>query len=189
MGQAKLRNAEINNLKAGQSLFRYISDSIESTTIDNKMNGLATATQTLALVSEYIPNYTEVLGTKIDSSQFNNIALDLEIKEGITYMPKNIVGDVWIFSHLKDHFDEGLDCEALFNTIQYWTMEAKEDMTDVHQFAVLVDEDKFGTDKHKEATRIALFLNYGPVRVMVIENSDKSTSLVLTHNDKYKEVA
>jgi hypothetical protein len=187
MGQAKQRKAEINNLKAGQSLFRYIADSIESKTIDGKMNALATVSQTLALVYEHLPNYTQNMGTTIPGSQFNDIARELESKEGITYMPKNINSDVWILSHLKDQFDRGLDCEALFNTIQYWMMEAKEDMTGVHQFAVMVDEKKFGTDKHKEAARVATFLNYGPVRVIVLENKDKSTSLVLSHNDQYED--
>jgi len=178
MGQAKLRKAEIDNIKAGQSLFGYISDSILSETIDGRMNALATVSQTLALVYEHLPTYTQNIGTTITGSQFNDIARDLEQKEGIKYMPKNINSDVWILSHLKDFFDRGLDCEALFNTIRYWMMSAKKDWTGVHQFGVLIDETK--------DARVGVFLNYGPIRVMVIENKDNSTSLVLTHNDQYE---
>ena len=187
MGQAKQRKAEINQVKAGQSLFKFISTNLESKTIDHKMNALATIVQTLALGGNDIATYTRNCGPHISGSKFNEIAEKLVQDEDIKYMPKNITSDVYIFSHIKQHFDDGLKPEDLFNTIQHWMMAAREDMTGVYNFAVLIDDDKFGTAQHKDSTRIAAFINYGPVRVMVIENKDKSTSLVLTLNDQYED--
>jgi hypothetical protein len=180
MGQAKQRKAEINQLKAGQSLFRFIADNLESNTIEHKMNALATIVQTLALGGNDIATYTKNFGPHITGSKFNEIAEKLDSDEDVKYMPKNITSDVYIFSHLKQHFDDGLKPEDLFNTVQHWMMAARQDMTGVYNFAVLIDDDKFGTKDHNTSTRVAAFINYGAVRVMVIENKNKATSLVLT---------
>jgi hypothetical protein len=101
-------------------------------------------------------------------------------------MPKNITNTVWVTSHLNQHFVDGLEPETVFNTMSHWMMRARDDMTGVSSFAVLLDEQKFGTDLHKDATRVAVFLNYGPVRIIVIDNKD-STMLVLSNNDQYSD--
>jgi hypothetical protein len=186
MAHTKKPKAKINQAK-GQSLFKFISTNLESKTIEHKMNALATIVQTLALGGNDIATYTKNFGPHITGSKFNEIAGKLDSDEDVKYMPKNITSDVYIFSHIKQHFDDGLKPEDLFNTIQHWMMAAREDMTGVYNFAVLIDDDKFGTAQHKDSTRIAAFINYGPVRVMVIENKNKSTSLVLTLNEQYED--
>ena len=188
MGQAKQRRAAIDQLKSGQSLFRYISDKIESSRVEDKMDALATAMQIIALSNDDLGRYTESVGAEISADQFNVISLDLAQTHGIKYMPTNINTTVWVTSHLNQHFVNGLEPETLFNTMSHWMMQARDDMTAVSSFAVLLDEQKFGTDLHKESTRVAVFLNYGPVRIIVIDNKD-STMLVLSNNDQYQDDA
>lgn len=177
------------------NFYKFVSKKLNDDSSHNdKMDAFASVAQLFFMgdVIDDLPNISNRKGIQLRPNYMKQTAKGLKADHGIDYFPKNINKTTYVYSHLTNDFNNGLTVEVLHNTVQHFMHDlSNRDVINTvdYQWAVLMDPEIAGTDKHKDSVKVSVFLHYGPLRVIVTENKDKSTTLVLTANDKYSQAA
>ena len=179
MGQAKQRKVEIDALKAGTTLFDYLSSNET-----NERDATFTVIQLFAL-KEVIENFSKAnveWGLTIPKALMNDAFKDLRKDHNLEYLPtKQISDDLVLMSHVDiSSFKDNI--EPLIRSWSYIAHNKMRHNEKLRQHVVMMDPALVGTKDHKKGVFRAVFFELGEHKI-IATNKGGVTSFTLASAD------
>lgn len=175
----------VSDMPGNVSMYDYISKKADkNSSFRTHLDGLACIVQSFFmgnLLQDLQSNQVEGSAICVDHAGWNEIATDFMQDHGVNYLPNNISTDTYFVSQLPESL-KAENHEVIANSLQYWYGQSIDNEQVDFNHMVMMDGELAGTKDHNKSVSMAVKYILGPFSVLVKENFDKTTTVVLGPN-------
>lgn len=174
----------VSNMSGTISMYDYISKKAnKDLSWESHADGLCTVIQALFMgdLLEDMRNIEDHSMVCVNAEGWNQIATDFMNDNDLDYLPVNITTDTFFSSSLGDVL-KSEKTELIANSLQYWLRQSIESEKIDFDHMVMMNQDLAGTKDHAKSVSQAVRFFIGPFQIIVKENYNKTTSIILGVN-------